>query len=64
MRVEVPTVDVFHVASLDRSGEDKGDHQPSLIVVWVSGGFVSIERWQHSLVVHNIQIELRSGEGL
>jgi len=64
MCVEVPTLDVFHVASLDRSSEDKGNHQPSLVVVWVSECFFSIERRQHSLVVHDIQIELGSVEGL
>jgi len=58
MGVEVPALNVRHVASLDRHCEQHWDHLPRSVILWVSQAFVTVKRRQDSIVINDVQVHL------
>lgn len=60
MCVEVPALDVGHVASLDRHCEQHRDYLPCRVINWVSKAFVRVKRRQNSVVINDVQVHFGS----
>ena len=64
VRVEVPALDIAHVATLDWHGEADGDREPCTIVGRISESFLGVHGREHTITMDYIEVELGAIERL